>query len=572
VISGYLRLVMQMSTSGECSGYYAFEADSGAYFEPVQNKAGAPTGTHIVACFEGNVLVKWDWHPVQSVLDQLNKDIALLRVVNPNEPYDNALMLVNRAANELEYYLTLINRGVRWTNIRVTPYVIINVDNQPLGLQFQWHRYRDQMEQQWEGRYEQHIYWHGWGGHRPGILGHAHAPGLRAHTYGGQQRTIRHEQFHNFAALHSWHGNNEYGHFGCIMARGLCGICGSHMYGQYLIPEDKVVHVEKNRTYFLLPVENDPKDIRNDELQALRIGNHTVSTRKLRDELETGISNESHGTVLIERDRPTARSPILTHVVRPGQTAQVDGYVIKAAGYKGGVTRITVDQGAIAPFPEALPPIEADKEFSHENISGVWFSPSQHSQGLDLFCNDATGHVWGYWFTFHARGSLGAGPSKTTGREWFKFDGHVQDGGFVEFDIFQYRSRTPKKVGEGTLTLMEGRMKVRFHCLNYARDSLLLQRLTSPKLEQGVWEVGEREGYSVAQYYNAEDGKHLWAAYYYGHTGIGDLTWQELGGTSLRAMQRHEYDGVYKMTYPARHHDRGVVDLQAILDNAEKVA
>jgi len=71
MISGYLRLIMETGSEG-CTGTYAFEADSGAYFEPVQNIARAPIERHVYAEFEGNRLVRWDFHPIaslQAILD-----------------------------------------------------------------------------------------------------------------------------------------------------------------------------------------------------------------------------------------------------------------------------------------------------------------------------------------------------------------------------------------------------------------------------------------------------------------------------------------------------------------------
>ena len=572
MISGYLRLIMETGSKG-CTGTYAFEADSGAYFEPVQNLAKAPIERHIYAEFEGNRLVRWDFHPIANLINQMNKDIALTRVIGPSGNYENAKQLVERGADELEYWLRLCNREAHWEHIRVTPYVLVNHDSMPLGLQFQWHQFREQMEEQYPDRYDEHIYWHGWGGHRAGVLGHAHRNGRRAWTYGGQQRTIRHEQGHNFGQDHSWWATDQYGHPICIMANAHSGFCGGAAYHLGLVPEDYTAQAQSHKTYFLLPLECDPKDARNGEVQLLRVGDHILSTRKTRDQLETGSRYE---TGLLYVDKPLNHSWVSPQYVTrmaDDESRDIAGFHVSNAGHHKGVVKVEIDGGeAGATYPQPLPPLDSDVALKRDTLSGIWHNPAEKKQGIDISVRGD--QVIGYWYTYHALGSTGAGAAKTTGREWFELDGRIEDEHIV-VDVYQYKGRERKKVGHGTMTLLEGNLRFRFWCENYGRDHLDLTRYTSPKLSQSIYETGEHEGYSVAQYEVPETPENpeglLWVAYHFAHTGIDDLTWQMLDGVTLTEMRPHEFSGRYKMTYEPHHNEGLPANLQAILDDATPI-
>ena len=567
MISGYLRLIMETG-SESCTGTYAFEADSGAYFEPVQNISRAPIERHIYAQFDGDRLVRWDWHPVQKYRDNPNKDIALVHVVPEGSANEAAWNRVNRCAEELLDFAQHSHRGYRWERVTVSPYVVENTIGAPLGLHFPWNRQeiRDQMEAQHPGKYDEHVYWHGLGGYRSDILGHAYVNSNRAWTYSGQWRTVCHEQGHNFGCLHSTQGVDEYGHPHCMMGRSREGLCGSQLLGLGLFEQDHVIRdPDNNSTHFLAPIEQSPADLRVSECQIITIGSTKLSVRKPRDQHPWGAGDG--GSVYLERGSDTY--PEYIGRITVGESREVNGLHVRNSAQDGGVIRVVIGQGPSSPFPEALPPVGGESELNRESLSGVWGNPNERRQGIDISVRGT--HAAGYWYTYHARGQHGMPPHRLTGREWFELDGRIEDE-YIVVDIYQYKGRERKKVGHGTMTLLEGNLRFRFWCENYGRDHLDLARFTSEKLEQGIYETGEYEGYSVSQYKVPETPENpeglLWIAYHFTHSGIRDITWRILEGVSLEEMTPYVFSGRYKTTYEPDQTVGDPINLKEILDSA----
>jgi len=497
MITGYLRLIMETG-SESCTGRYAFDADSGAHFEPVQNIAEAPIETHIYAEFEGNRLVRWDFHPVAARLAERNKDTALVCVYHGNTE-EWARRYVKTHAEQLHHYLYSQNADDRWESIRVTPYILPLTDSDPgTGLQFPWHAYKDKLIPLDEEvpDFDEHIYIHGMGGSRSGVNGLAYVGGTRAWSWGGGIRTVKHEQVHMFGSRHSRGGGEEYGHPRCVMAKSPGGVCGSQAWGLGLIPEEMIDTNPQKKTYFLLPVECDTHDARQGETQAIMpAANRIITARKPSDQSRLGAGPLD--AVYIE-DCTHRLYPDYKGQLLKGQTATVNGHAIKHLGSKEGVVQLSVDGAPAQEWPKPSAPIPSDMTLNRESLSGVWHNPKELRQGVDISVRDD--QVVGYWYTYHPRGEHGVFPNKRTGREWFELDGRIKEGGYISVDVYCYRGKERKKVGHGTMTLLEGNLRFRFWCENYGRDHLDLARFTSEKLEQGIYETGEYEGYSVSQY------------------------------------------------------------------------
>jgi hypothetical protein len=572
MISGHLRLVKETNEEFTCSSCYIFEADNGEFIHPVNNESNAPINVHIYASFEDKILVSWDHHPIATYIENDRKDVALVHVVNPGNVTESAWNRVNLGARRLERFIHHANRYKRWTTIRVTPYVIENNIGHGLGLLFPFNRsdVREQMEEQWPGRYEDHVYWHGLGGHRSGILGHAYVNSNRAWTFTGDWRTIQHEQGHNFGSNHSTAGNDEYGHPHCIMARARAGFCGAQMMGLGLIEEDHISYDDNNSTQFLAPLECNPKDLRVGEKQIVRLGNFVLSTRKTRDQSELGSGSD--GTIYIERG-PSFTYPSYHGQITPGNSRDVSDFTVKNVGNKEGITQVIIGNSPEKEYPKSLEPMASDVSFDNESISGLWDDPTYKRQGLDITVIPDSNQISGYWYTFHPRGSHGVPPARKTSREWFELDGTIINDSYIHVDIYHYPNREQVKVGEGTITIIDGIMKFRSYTKNFGRESLNLKRFTSHKKEWGLWKTGTHEGYSVAKYTIQNENRDIWVAYRYGHGGIGDLEWNVLDGKNLTDLTRHTFDGVYKSLQTLGHEQSSeAVNLVPILNNGEKLA
>lgn len=580
---GYLRLRISELEEHEgetecCVSSYVFETLDERYYEDLHNPSDAPINQLIIVEIDNDHIVSWDFFDdgqPRSILNNQVKDIAFVRLKQSGqEVTERDFESAKNRARELENFLHLVNDG-RWTHIRVTPYAIedVSAPGAGFGLFYSFRNIREKMEEQWPGRYDEHNYWHGWGGHRSGLLGEAYVNSSKAWTYTGGVRTVKHEQGHSFGSGHSSTEGNEYGDPTCIMAKARAGFNAPQMIKQKQIPEDEIVEVESGKTYFLLPVECSHIDKRSGETRILQVGKHMLSTRKIKNQSDLGVSNLSYNpnknTIFIHKaSTHQLANPMYEGKILPGESKEVDGVLIKNSKVKEDVIRVETGTNVDSvDFPQPLKMLSGDP--ITEQHSRLWHTPEYKHQGFDMFFMPEKNQLVGYWFTHHAKGKHN-GQSvhhKHNGKEWFMLDGSIDpETNVVTFDVVYHAGRVQKKVGYGSLRIVDGKMLLRSYTENYGRDHFYLVPATTVRETPiGLYESGEYEGYTVSKY-KTGDNKDIYVVYYYGHAGQDGLQWYVYMGSDPESLSGYEIEGKYKQTFEGK-----VLDISPIsLTDVEK--
>lgn len=576
ILKGYLREVastLENNDETECCTYsYVFMSDNeDTHIEDVENISKAPINRRIKVEFDENKLISWEY--LQQTLSFINeniKDIALVKVVEEGNLRPEYYTEVEKEAKDLQHFYTLTNTN-KWETVVVTPYVVENTPRQSVGLyNFRFSEVRDQMEAQHPGKYDEHTYFHGWGGHNGNILGLAFINSDKAWTYASGQRTIRHEQGHNFGCNHSSTENAEYGDPTCIMAKARCGFNLSQLAKMKLIEEEDIVEAEKNSTYYIVPAEVPHTDMKTGEYKGIllkKVGTgypYMLSTRKTSEQSYLGYG-ETENVLHVHKVHPTfSNNPRFETTINPGESKDLHGFTVNNIVGKDGVIKVGIDNPTSSDWPDSLPIVEGDQP--EEGQSGVWHNPDFKHQGIDILIDTEREKFVGYWFTYHPQGPHTLDfPAKHNGKEWLMLDGELKDG-YVDITIYSLHGRERKTEGVGTMVFDGDTALFRFYTKMFGRDSWNLEKLTPTKSgTTGIWSSGKFEGYSVAQYNGG------YAVYYYGHGPYNNVVWEAYQGNDIRALPGYSITNSYKRGFPGELEELPPLNLQKVMDNSERL-
>lgn len=592
MITGYLRLIDQipLTDKGQCYSNYTFITDSNVIYENLQNDVEAPINIRIGVEIESNQIVSWDYlddTPIEYINKSI-KDIALVRIVSPpGHNKEEEIDKVNRHAKDLEDFLKHVNDG-HWEYISVTPYFIVNDEQQGMGLSsFNFEKVGDRIREQApddRDPFERHTYWHGWGGSHSEYLGVAYRNAGVAWTYASGQRTMRHEQGHCFGCPHSSDLDDEYGDPTCVMARARSGFNAwqTLRMDQIELEHFKEVSFGEKGIYYLCPNEVPSTDVRQNEYKAIAVrekegsfGSLGISTRKSSKQSYTGTRRDD-GMLHIHRISVTSGGDIrggntvYLKTLSEGDVFESEDVTIKHAGVKDSIVKVEINEPSLGEenYPKPLPKIAGD-EFTKEQ-SILWHDPKYKYQGIDMFVLPEEKRIIGYWFTHLPRGETSSGLRKISSRVWYMIEGEIdEETNIVNCTIYQTYDRTLKVDGHGTFRLDDNVLLFRYHTESYGRDHMTFHPLTHPKEGDisGIYETGDHEGFSVGKY-----GK-LYVAYNftYGMLESRDLEWEIYLGEDISSVEGYRPDGRYKITYEKNLNKQKNLDLQSIIDSSKKI-
>jgi hypothetical protein len=583
---GHLHLLVQTNDdeNQSCSQYYEFECDDGRIIE-VTHAQGVPLEEHIDALFNEDYSKIVGYEPVNDGVlayrSQQVKSVALVRVVQPHLLDAQDWEMAKRAAKQLYDFLHHSNNGF-WTSIEVIPYVIANEEGQSLGpTTYTFHHdIKERMREQYPDDptvVDRHNYWHGYGGFRSGILGLAHINGRKAWTFSGGQRTIRHEQGHNFGCPHSKTQYNEYGHPGCVMAKARCGFCASQRLHMNLVREELQDKCNDSGEYHLIPVECNDRDVRSGEIKSLwlpgpgRMG-YILSTRKPQQQHPNGPSGVEEGEIMVER-AIVPGEVVYEGTIAEGASRDVGDFSVRNVATKDGAVKVLVGSGSESShWPETMGMPSGD--IINEQHSAVWHDPNYKHQGVDLFFNSQNNQLTGYFFTHDAEGQkrehIGSVVDIPSPR-WYVIDGYVDtDTGLADCTIYSTYGRERKLQGSGTIRVSGNEMLFRFYMKDFGRDSWRLKMATpTRKAPSGIFESGTLEGYTLGTYLvPGEDGELYDNHVVYEYTYWNDYpVWNVYSGHDESALKGLEPTGYYKCTYEHTPEEIGVIDLSNVMEN-----
>jgi hypothetical protein len=419
---------------------------------------------------------------------------------------------------------------------------------------------------------DRHNYWHGYGGFRSGILGLAHVNGRKAWTYSGGQRTIRHEQGHNFGCPHSKTPYNEYGHPACVMAKARCGFCTSQRMHMNLVRDEFTDRCNDSGVFFLAPVECNDRDIRQGEIKSLWLpgpgrSGYVLSTRKPQEQHPNGPSGIEVGEIMVERSIVPGEV-VYEGTIKEGKKREVGGMDVHNAGVVDGTVKVVVGSNAEPrQWPTAMSMPAGD--MITEAYSGVWHNPNYKHQGIDLFVDSENGQITGSFFTHAPEGKkrefIGSVIDVPTPR-WYVADGWIDsETGIADCTIYSTHARERKVQGRGTIRISAREMLFRFHTKGLGRDSWRMEMATpTRKSPSGIFESGTHEGYTVGTYAVPDeygDLRDIHVVYEYSYWN-DYLVWRVYSGHDPSALRGLETEGHYKSTYEYPAESVGFIDLE----------
>lgn len=535
----------------------------------IVSESQPPTEREIEAVIEDGKLVKWDFTDAPAARKGYVKDIALVLIRKPGEMTDALRDRVKREAFRVEHWIRQTNDEGAFEGIRVTPYAIETEHTAQLLMP--WHLVRDLMEEQHPGRYEQHTYFHAWGGYKAGVLGEAYVNSRLGITYvNGGIETIWHELCgHQFGCHHSRSGPDNYGHRYCVMGRGSSGLCASQLINLGVIPESEIVPLENDSCGFLCPAEVSKVDLREGETRVARLAGTSIilSTRKPYDQSYLGQDEE--GNLFVEKNAGTAyNAPDLMATIKPGYSKEIAGVTIHNDGHQEGVVRVRVGDPATVPeYPLPQPPVPGNP--IRRQHSGVWEDKRYIHQGLNIVTiPEQDNRVIAYWFTYRASRRIG----QNSRRLFFTMDAEYNpDTGVYEAEIVDTSSQEAKPVGWAVLSLRGGRLSFRYYCKYFGRGSQSLIQSTTPREDpQGVYETGTFSGHVVGKFLGENpDGSEydVFSAYWFGR-GLrpNDLEWTAYQGTDRHALKGYRPDNLFESELEKDMEILDPVDLDGIID------
>lgn len=520
--------------------------------KPIQPVSDAPKNILLELEIEGDTIVSWDYTgPLQKV-NLTDKNICLARVVS-DERYvtEERKQKLDRIRKDMLHFFRVQCHG-RWT-LSCTSYLY--ADDQSRTLE-------SYSFQQAPIEFDDHNYWWGIGGFRSGLSGHAWLGGTKAWNYTSEGKVIWHEGGHNFGAGHSATPDHEYGS-PSNMAKGTDGFNAHHLYKLKLMHDEEIIEAEDKGTYFLLPIECDPRDRINGEYRAIRLVNgHTkfiLSTRKSRSQHFTGVREEGQIQIHSPKTNAWTSSTSVYHgIINEGDVKEVNGFQIKHAGTKDGVVMVEVNGGSTADvqFPQPLKPPKGDAL----SEPMIWHDPEHKQQGIWLIPIPDENRVIGFWFTYHPKGEhRDSNLRQTSGHRWLEIQGEIKDGYTDLKFYYPDNEKSMREVGSGTLTVSDNSGKLRCYTSLFGRINLSLEPTTQPMKDVQIWETGTSEGYVIG------DVDSHTVAYHFGYSGR-DQRWLECHGNRT-TVERYHHKHRFMETEKGTYNSIGTIDF----DNNPKV-
>jgi len=573
-LTGHLRKLFAMSDTGECDSRYAFIAFDSDDMDFVDNVAQAPADEIIEARFDGSKLVGYERLLIRAFVDETIKDIALIRWVSPeNYNGEDGFAEVRQAAKEMEDHKRRINEiGQTWGRVEVTPYYLVNdgeIKPGPTG--FDYNRIKDKMLAQHPDKFDQHTYWHSWGGAMSGYAGLAYQNWNKAWTAGNAHvGTILHEDGHNGSCPHTSTETQEYSKKACRMGKSNSGFCVPQLVNLKQIPESLIPIAENDKTYFIVPAEVPNSDLRNNEVKGIQLVPDAgypmvLSARKSTEQSPVG-GERTRDRLYIQRAKLSGGPNVydIGHL-HEGESQDIAGKTVWYNGVLDGVIQVTIGESNEHPWPESLPPVPGEAFTTNE--SRIWHNDNYAHQGIDLFTLPEKGKVIGYWFTHNPLGDRRIGHIKVPSTEWFIVDGDIDPETNVAYaTIYACHGREKRREGAGTLRFDGQRILFRYYTEMVGRDHQQLTPLTPVKSgDFGVWETGEFEGYVVSEYGSTT------VAYHFGHGLASSLAWTPYMGHNRTQLPGSVTTGRYKQHYAIPAQTVASIDLDATLAAAERI-
>lgn len=583
-LRGYLREICAAPKNAQaCSSYYVFVTDNNKVYEKLNNSANAPINTHIEVVIDNSNIISWDYteKTVFSYLNETYKDIALVKIVPVGKLNEKVFLDVEEEANDLEDYLKHVNDGL-WDHISVTPYAIENSENQMYGpTSFNFNKIKDKLRKQHPDKVDQHNYWHGWAGSHQDYLGLAYRGGSIAWTYASGQRTMRHEQGHNFGCPHSSTDDDEYGDPTCVMARAHSGFNALQMtkLGHIHSKHQRFISLNEQKTMYLCPVEVSAIDVREGEYKSVVLENPdtrkviTISTRKGGHQSILGTKDSNrlfiHSSSFLDREQ--RGNPRYITDLSEGEVFKNEGITVKHSGSNDGIIKVEINQTkSLDEYPSSLAVISSD-EFKKEH-SAIWHNPEYKFQGIDFHMIPEENRFVGYWFTHRPRGD-GVDPNTMwdiSSRMWYVIDGTIDpETNIAHCDIYKTYNRVLEKSGHGVIRLNGDSMMFRYYTEDFGRDHMLLEPLSNPKDDDisGIYETGDYEGFSVGKYGNQ------FVVYHFTYEKFSSKKpeWIVYQGSNIESLKGYIPNGRYKITYEKTMEQISSINLNDILQSANKV-
>lgn len=419
---GYVREIQQLGAKNHhCQEQIWFEDLDGGIIQLHGVRPNTPRNQLIEAYIEDYVLVHFNTL-VMSVVEQSNKDIGFLYVLEPGQTATNQHRAnAERMAGNFQNHLRRCSKGV-WT-VNVTPYVIEGYEGARDVIRADWNWLRSHSGN--------HLYYHGWGGSKSGLKGESYVNFWYSWTYTiGDLHTLMHEQGHAFGLRHA---NSDFGEYG---GEGIMSYSGqSYNPPQQTvlrtIDEESVYEVEPNSSVqvFLIDGDSDP---------SARIPGTFKGAILRRNYSSPWMISIFNGKLLSNHaDGHSFATTVSTPPVFPVELVDSDR----------GIYRVNIrwDQGRPPPSPQSMPeePIPSQ---THPLRSGLFYRQNTTAQGFDLWFSEQS--TQGFWATSDDRGNP----------LWYEIRG-VGGGNVRSVDLLQ----VGEIIGGGQLYSSEsGRLTFRF--------------------------------------------------------------------------------------------------------------